>query len=115
LLPSELKWRTLALRGDEAVFIIHSGDRATLLFADALFNLTHLPGAFGWVLRLIGSTGGPRVSPLTKLVAVADRGLLARQYRELAAIPGLVRLIPGHGRNVEEQAPYVLRHVADHI
>ncbi len=115
LLPHELEWRTLALRGDEAVFIIRSGDRTTLLFADGLFNLPHLSGAFGWMLRLIGSTGGPRVSPLTKLVAVADRRLLAAQYRELAAIPSLVRLIPGHGRNVEDQAPSVLRDVASRI
>jgi hypothetical protein len=115
LLPRELQWRTLALGGDEAVFIIRSGGSVTLLFADALFNLTHLPGAFGWVLRLIGSTGGPRVSPLMKLVAVADRRLLAAQYRELAAIPGLIRLIPGHGGNVEEQAASVLRYVADRI
>ncbi len=115
LLPREIGWRTLALRGDEAAFIIRSGDHTTLLFADGLFNLPHLSGAFGWVLRLIGSTGGPRVSPLTKLVAVTDRSLLAAQYRELAAIPGLVRLIPGHGKNVEYQAPAVLLDVASRI
>lgn len=115
LLPRELGWRTLALRGDEAAFIIHSGDRSTLLFGDALFNLAHLPGAFGLVLRLIGSTGGPRVSPLTKLVAVANRRVLAAQFRELAALPDLVRLIPGHGRNINEQAASVLRDVAARI
>jgi hypothetical protein len=115
LLPRELQWRTLALRGDEAVFIIRSRDRATLLFADALFNLAHLPGVLGVVLRLIGSSGGPRVSPLTKLVVVADRKLLATQYRELAAIPDLVRLIPGHGTNIENEAPAVLRDVAARI
>jgi hypothetical protein len=115
LLPRELEWRTLALSGGEAVFTIHSGDQTTLLFGDALFNLAHLPGALGLVLRLIGSTGGPRVSPLTKLVVVADRKLLAAQYRELASIRGLVRLIPGHGSNVEDQAPAVLRDVAGRI
>jgi hypothetical protein len=115
LLPRELEWRTLALRGSEAVFIIHSDERTTLLFADGLFNLPHLPGAFGRMLRLIGSTGGPRVSPLTKLVVVADRRLLAAQYLELAAIPGLIRLIPGHGENVGDQASSVLRDVASRI
>lgn len=115
LLPRQMEWHTLALSGDEAAFTIHSDDRATLLFADALFNLAHLPGPLGWLLKFIGSTGGPRVSPLMKMVVAADRRLLAAQYRELAAIPGLIRLIPGHGRNVEEQAPSVLRYVADHI
>jgi hypothetical protein len=115
LLPRELEWRTLALSGGEAVFIIYRGGRTTLLFADGLFNLPHLPGAFGWMLRLIGSTAGPRVTPLTKLVAVANRRLLTAQYRELAAIPSLVRLIPGHGKNVEDQAPAVLRDVASRI
>jgi hypothetical protein len=114
-LPRELEWRTLALRGDEAAFIVHSSERATLLFGDALFNLEHLPGAFGLVLRFIGSTGGPRVSPLTKLVAVADRRQLAAQFRELTALPGLVRLIPGHGRNINEQAASVLQDVAARI
>jgi hypothetical protein len=115
LLPEQLQWRTLALRGDEAVFIIHSGDRTTLLFADGLFNLAHLPGALGLVLRLIGSTGGPRVSPLMKVVALADRRLLAAQYRDLAAISGLVRLIPGHGANIDDQVASVLRDVAVRI
>jgi len=115
LLPSELEWRTLALRGDEAAFIIRSGERATLLFGDALFNLAHLPGLFGLVLRLIGSTGGARVSPLMKLVVVADRRALAAQFCELATLPGLIRLIPGHGRNVNDQAAAVLRDVAARI
>jgi prepilin-type processing-associated H-X9-DG protein len=114
-IPAELEWRTLALRGDEAVFVVHSGGRATLLFADGLFNLAHLPGVFGLVLRLIGSSGGPRVSPLMKLVAATDRTLLAEQYRELAAIPGLVRLIPGHGANIEDEAAAILRDVAARI
>jgi hypothetical protein len=115
LLPRELEWRTLALRGDEAVFIVNSYDHATLLFADALFNIQHLPGAFGMVLRAIGSTGGPGVSPLMKLVAVIDRKRLAAQYGELATIPGLVRLIPGHGANIENEAAMVLRCVAARI
>ena len=67
------------------------------------------------MLRLIGSTRGPRVSPLTKLLVVTDRSLLVAQYRELAAIPSLVQLIPGHGRNIEDQAPAVLLDVASRI
>jgi hypothetical protein len=115
LLPKGLQWRTLALKGDEAVFIIFSGENTTLLFADALFNLARIPGALGALLRFLGSTGGLRVTPLTKLVVVNNRKLLAEQYRQLAGIAGLVRLIPGHGANIEDDAPAVLREVAARI
>jgi hypothetical protein len=78
-------------------------------------NLAHLPSAFGFGIEFIGSTGGPRVSPLTKLVVVVDRRRLAAQCRELAALPGLIRLIPGHGGNVNEQPASVLLDVAARI
>ena len=115
LLPRELQWHALATTGDEAVFASRNGGRATLIFGDALFNLPHRGGAFGLMLRAIGSSGGPRVTPLTKLAVVADRRRLATQFRELAATQGLVRLVPGHGENITADAPAVLSAVADRI
>jgi hypothetical protein len=115
LLPTELQWHRLATKGDEAAFVSRSDDRATLVFGDALFNLAHFGGPLGVMFRLIGSTGGPRVTPLSKLIVVANRRLLASQYRVLAETKGLARLIPGHGTNVEFDAAGVLRNVADRI
>lgn len=115
MLPQPVEWRPLAMVSGEAAFISRSGERTTLIFADALFNLPRLAGALGFVLNLIGSTGGPRVTPLAKLIAVSDRKLLGSQFRELAATPGLVRLVPGHGENIEHDTASVLRRVADRI
>lgn len=115
MLPPEFQWRTLAMTGGEAAFVSRNGERVTLIFGDALFNLPHLGGALGVILRLIGSTGGPRVTPLTKLIAVGDCQQLASQFRELAATPGLMRLVPGHGANLEGDAAAILRVVADRI
>ena len=114
-LPTELQWRTLAMKSGEAAFIWRSGERVTLIFGDALFNVPELPGAFGRIMKFIGSTGGPRVTPMAKVIAVGDRHSLAAQFVQLAATPGLARLIPGHGDNIEADAPAILHAVADRI
>jgi hypothetical protein len=115
ILPPELRWRTLAMRSGEAAFIWRSGERVTLIFGDALFNVAELPGIFGRIMKLIGSTGGPRVTPMAKVIAVGNRHALAAQLVELAATPGLARLIPGHGDNIDHDAPAILRAVADKV
>jgi hypothetical protein len=99
---------------EEAVLVARSPDgaRASLLFGDAVMNLPHLPGLEGFLLRLIGSTGGPRVTGLTRLVAVADRRALAAHLERLAATLGLLRLVPSHGAIVSARAGEVLREVA---
>jgi hypothetical protein len=101
-------------RWGEAALIVRSagGARASLLFGDAVMNLPHQPGLGGLALRLIGSTGGAMVTPLTRLVTVSDAHALAAALERLAATPGLVRLVPSHGDLVEEDAPGVLRAVA---
>jgi len=115
MLPPEIAWRTLATKDDEAAFLFRSRKRTTIVFGDALFNAPHFSGTLGWIFRAIGSTGGPRVTPLAKLAVVADRRRLASQFRELAGTTGLVRLVPGHGCNIEDNPSEVLSLVADRI
>jgi hypothetical protein len=115
MLPCEIEWRTPATKGDEAALIFRNRDRATIVFGDALFNVPHFGGALGWVFRFVGSTGGPRVTPLAKRVVIANKRQLAFEFHELASIPGLVRLIPGHGDNVDGNANAVLARLADRI
>jgi hypothetical protein len=114
-LPPSIEWQPLAMTSGEAVFVSRADGRITLIFGDALFNVQRLAGTLGIVLNLIGSIGGPRVTPLAKLIVVSDRKLLASQLPELAAIPGLTRLIPGHGDNLEGEPAATLRRVADAI
>jgi hypothetical protein len=98
--------------GEAAIAIRSRGGAVSLLFGDAVMNLPHLPGARGLLLRAIGSTGGPRVTPLARLVAVSDRRALAASLERLARTPGLARLVPSHGAIVEDDAARVLADVA---
>lgn len=100
-------------RVPEGVLSATAGDgRAALVFNDALFNHPHLPGFTGWVLKTIGSTGGPRITGLIGLVGVGDRRALADHYRRLAATPGLAFAVPGHGDVIGGDVKAVLTQVA---
>jgi hypothetical protein len=66
----------------------------------------------GLVMRLMGSTGGPRVSGFTKLIMVQDKQALAAHLERLAATPGLRRIIVSHGEMITHDPAGVLRQVA---
>jgi hypothetical protein len=74
--------------------------------------LPHRSGVDGLVLRLLGSSGGPKVTPVARLLTVRDAGALAADLERLAQTVGLVRLVPSHGEVVDDDAPAVLRRVA---
>ncbi len=95
----------------EGVMRVETGKGATLVFNDLLFNVPRLPGFMGFVMKLLGSTGGPRVTPVSRFVAVKDKAALRAHYERLANA-GPTRLIPGHGDLIEENAAEVLRQVA---
>jgi hypothetical protein len=100
----------------EPVLIARNNGRASLcFFGDAVMNLPHLPGLEGLVLRLIGSTGGPRVTPLARWIAVRDRRALREHLLNLAETPGLVRVIPCHGGIVSRDPSGALRRVANRL
>jgi hypothetical protein len=87
---------------EEAVLIARSGSgRTSLVFNDSLMNLPRYPGFKGWLYQALGSTGAPKVTPLIKLYGVKDKAALRAHLERLAALPGLVRAIPGHGAVVE--------------
>lgn len=100
-------------RTSEAALVVQSGARASLVFNDTLFNHPHLPGLQGAVLRLMGSSGGPRVSPLGKLTLISDRVAFKAGLRELADTPGLVRILVSHCDPIEKDAAATLRAIAD--
>jgi hypothetical protein len=99
----------------EGVFIhTDSAGDVSLVFNDALMNLPdHLPGFKGWITKLMGSTGGPKVTPTARRFIVRDPLAYQAHLRRLAAIPHLCRIIVSHGDLIEGDAPSVLRRVAD--
>jgi hypothetical protein len=101
---------------DEAVVSVRSDGRVSLcFFGDTLMNLPHMPGVGGFVFRLLGSSGRPRVTRIARWFVVGDRSLLREHLLRLAGRPGLERLIPCHGTIVAQDAPGVLRRVAEEL
>ncbi len=96
----------------EGYLELHDDAGTTLIFNDAIFNQPHLPGGFGFVYKLIGSSGGPRVTPLLRLAMVKDRRALRAQLEALAETPSLRRVIVAHGARVEREPAAFLRQVA---
>lgn len=98
----------------EGVFTVHSGqagERATLVFNDLVLNVGRMPGVAGLFFRLLGGRiGEPCLHPVQK--RLADLQQLREQLRDLAALPGLCRIIPGHGSIVGTESPEVLRGLA---
>lgn len=115
-LPGDPRLRHEVLEGAplEAVFVHTSPEGAvSLVFNDVLMNLPdRLPGFKGWLTKLMGSTGGPKVTKIARRFLVEDPAQLAAQFEHLAAIPGLRRLVVGHGALVEVDAAGVLQSVA---
>jgi len=99
----------------EGVMLVRSDDGCTAVFGDLLFNVPHQPGFFWWFYgRVMGSTGGPKVTLLGRLFLVMGRARKAyRSWLERTAeVEAPVRLVPGHGEVVVDDAAGVLRMVA---
>lgn len=117
LLPTggAVTWEPLDGVPAEAGFVHTAADgRETLVVNDAFMNLpASLPGVRGLVVKLIGSTGGPKVTRTARWFIVKDRAAWAAHLRRLAARPALARVIPGHGGIVTEAAGAALLRAAD--
>jgi hypothetical protein len=95
----------------EGAMVVESRDGITLVFADSLFNLPHGKGFVWWLYgRVLKSTGGPRVTVIGRAMMRLTRS--KRGFRDFldrwAQCKDVVRLIPGHGTPVLEDARGVL-------
>jgi hypothetical protein len=97
----------------EGVLSVQGGGEATLIFNDAVMNMTSLPGFGGFMMGLFGFTGpAPKVSFPARVALVADKKALRGHLERLAATPGLARIEVAHGAPVTERAADVLRAAA---
>lgn len=100
------------MRGMEAVMTVRSGPRVSVVVGDAVFNMPHLPGVQGWVLRRVTqSSGGPRISRVARWFMVKDKAAF-RAHLERLATPDLVRVIVAHHEVIDDAPADVLRRVA---
>ncbi|MBS1149968.1 MAG: Methanol oxidation glmU-like protein [Myxococcaceae bacterium] len=95
-------------RAGEPVGIVRTGNRVSLLFADAYQDSKDLP----FFLRLLGFGNGPKVVPAFKHLFTSDRAALRAHFERLAALPGLTRIIPCHGPALTTDPAGTLRRVA---
>jgi hypothetical protein len=92
----------------EPVGIVRSGSRVSLLFSDAVQDHVTLP----LLMRIIGFAGGPKVVPIFKMLFTRDKAALKSHLERLAALPGLERIVPCHGKITNRDAAATLEQVA---
>lgn len=96
---------------------VRSADGTTAVFCDLLFNIPKnaSPGLFWFVYgSILGSWGGPKVTPLSKLLmTVTGTKKIYREWMMAQANANeIVRIVPGHGEIIDQDACGVLRSVA---
>lgn len=85
----------------------------TLVMNDLVFNMPHVPGVQGFVLKHVTrSTGGPQLTRVSRFFLVKDAARVRAQLETLAATPRLRRVIVSHHQTIEDDPAGVLRRVA---
>jgi hypothetical protein len=97
----------------EGVVRVRSDDGTTLVFNDIVFNMPHAAGLGGLALRLLGSSGGPRLTSVARTFLVKDRRALRARLIALAnGTPDLRRIVVSHHETIVVEPAEVLRQVA---
>ena len=99
-------------KAQELVYQLPLDDGCALVCADLLFNLPHLRGFGGMLLRLMGSTGKLGMTPLGRMLFLKDRGAFADWLEQMAALPGLRILSMAHGHALTHDVPAALQGIA---
>ena len=113
-LGERAKLVTLAGCGEgELAMLVTIGKEVSLLTNDVIGNVAHPKGPGAWAMsRLMGFGPKPRITRPALRMFIKDKAALAAQFRELARIDGLRRLIPSHGDIVDRPAA-LLKRLAD--
>ncbi len=99
-------------KGESAMIVRHQSS-VTLVVNDLIANVQNSRGIMKLVLTLMGFAGSrPQVPRMFKKRAVEDAGLVAKQFRQWAATPGLVRIVVSHGSIIEDAPPLLLERLA---
>ena len=101
------------VRNVEGVMKVRSSSGSTLVFNDAVFNMPHGRGVPGFIFRHItGSTGGPRVTRLFRMMAVKDKAAFRDNLQRLAGTPELKRIIVSHHEPITDRPAEILHQIA---
>ncbi len=103
------------VKNREGVVQVNGDSGTTLIFNDIMLNVQRQKGFWWTAYALAGSTGGPKVSRISKIMLVADRSVLRDHFERLANLPELVSLVPGHGPTINVDPRGVLRNMAANL
>jgi len=99
----------------EGVMLVRAED-TSLIVNDAVFNMPHLRGVQGFMLKhLTHSSGGPRVSRIARLMMLDDKLAFAAHLERLAETPALARILVAHHETIEDDPRGALRRVAESL
>jgi hypothetical protein len=102
-------------RERELVLRVKTNGHSTLVFADAVFNMPHLQGLQGFILRhLTQSSGGPRISRVARMMLIKDRAPFADHLQRLATAD-VKRIIVAHHEPITQEPAGTLRRLADSL
>ena len=105
-------WHLAGTKDQELLMIVRSGDRTSLVFTDAIFNMPHRSGFQGFMLKhVLQSSGGPRVSRIGRALLIKDKPAFAAQLEQLAA-QQVSRIIVAHNEMISDDPAGVLRRIA---
>jgi hypothetical protein len=99
--------------GAEGVMEVRSTSGITLVFNDVIFNMPHIGGFSGFMLKHVTkSSGGPRVTNVDKWILIEEAPAFRRHLERLAETDGLSRIIVSHHETVDVDAAHTLAEVA---
>ena len=109
--------RTVAgTKEGEGVMTVVTPGGSTLVFNDAVFNMPHLSGVQGFVLKhLTQSTGGPKLSRVVRLFVIKDKAAFRADLEALAKTPNLKRIIVSHHEMIEGDPAATLATIASSV
>jgi len=93
----------------ETCMEVRSGDDTAIIFCDTLLNVPKRRGVIGFMLSPTGEVSAPRVM---RWFAIKQKRAFAAHLEKLAQLPGLRRVLFGHGAPIVDSAPAALRKVA---
>lgn len=99
--------------GREGAMIVRDPDGTTLVLNDVMFNMPHVGGFQGLVLRFVtGSTGLPKITRIARMFLIADKRAARAHLEKLAKLPDLRRIIVSHHAVIDRDPGAVLAAVA---
>jgi hypothetical protein len=97
----------------EGAMIVRDDTGTSLVLNDAVFNMPHGKGFTGFVLKnLTGSSGGPKVSRIMRMLGVKDKKAFRAHLERLAELPDLKRIVVSHHLTIDQDPVGTLRAVA---